>query len=287
MTHSELKPDRPRRVQQTLGDVEDRNEVIFRWDPHGKFLRFSEGNRLTRHLMPNYSKAKRAFENRKNGLDGILEPYQTLTISGTEADSKTVDRSRFEVIDFFGEVNREFRYVIDGGWVYPNMPASNQTDMVDWYVNLVEWLYDQKEIYGLDHVELIPLAKGLYRSHYEQAEETYRKLGVDRIGIYAAQTRRLKTIISRSEQAIDVFDPRGVLVIGRQSPTDVAQLPDRVDGVAGFWNWKQACDLTADGYSSEDLAIWYNKIKEALQKERTGRQIGLKSSYHQEVKADG
>jgi hypothetical protein len=83
-----------------------------------------------------------------------------------------------------------------------------------------------------------------------------------------------------------VPDLEGLLVIGRQALEDVAQFPDLVDGVAGFWNWKEACNLTADGYSSEDFATWFHKVKNALRTERTGRQIGLNSATR-EVRSDG
>lgn len=237
--------------------------------------------------MVNYSKAKQAFENRDGGFDEILESHQTLTITGTEADKETVDRPRWEAIDFFADINRDFRYVLDWGWVYPNMPRSNQQGIIDRYVDRVEWFYSKKEELGLNHVELIPLGKGLHKEHYLRAAETYDQLGVERIGMYGVQTPSLKKFIWRTEQAIDVFDPGGVLVIGKQSPNEVAQLPDRVDGVAGFWNWKDACNLTADGYSPEGLATWYYNLKEKLRTGRTNRQIGLSADFHREVRTDG
>jgi len=274
-------------VDSSLTDFRQRNEVILRWDPHGKFLRFNEGNQIVQHLMVNYSKAKRYFENHDGEFDEILEPHQTLTITGTEDDEDTVDRPRWDAIDFLAGIDCEFRYVLDWGWVYPNMPSSNQQDIIDRYVDRVKWFYEKKEELGLDHVELIPLGKGLHREHYLRAVEVYEQLGVERIGMYGVQTPSLKKFIWRTEQAIDVFDPEGVLVIGKQSPNEVAQLPDRVDGVAGFWAWKQACNLTAGGYSSEGLATWYYNTKEKLRNGRTNRQIGLNAGLHGEVRTDG
>lgn len=84
-----------------------------------------------------------------------------------------------------------------------------------------------------------------------------------------------------------MLDPEGILVIGRQAPEDVAEFPDLVDGVAGYWNWKETCNLTADGYSSEDFASWFHKVKNALRTERTTRQIGLNSATSEEVRTDG
>lgn len=237
--------------------------------------------------MVNYSEAKRYFENRDGEFDEILEPHQTLTITGTEDDEDTVDRPRWDAIDFFTDIDRKFRYVLDWGWVYPNMPSSNQQDIIDRYVDRVKWFYEKTEELGLNHVKLIPLGKGLHREHHLRAAEVYEQLGVERIGMYGVQTPSLKKFIWRTEQAIDVFDPEGVLVIGKQSPDEVAQLPDRVDGVAGLRNWKQACNLTADGYSSEGLARWYYNIKEKLRNGRTNRQIGLNAGLHGEVRTDG
>jgi hypothetical protein len=237
--------------------------------------------------MANYSKARRAFHTREGGFGEILEPHQTLTITGTEADAKTVARSRWDPIRLFQEMTRPCRYIIDWGWVYSGMPADNQREMIDEYVDRVEWLYQKRAELGLDHVEFFPLAKGLRRSHYEQAAETYDQLGIDRVGFYAAQTRSLEKIIRRIEQVIEVLDPEGILVIGRQAPDDVAALPQRVDGVAGFWSWKQACNLTADGYSSEDFVQWFRQVKQALKSDRPHRQTSLGMRTDTEVTSDG
>jgi hypothetical protein len=274
-------------VDSSLSEFRRPNEVILRWDPHGKFIQFSKGNRLAQHLMVNYSKAKRAFENRGDGFDSILEPYQTLTITGTENDGDALERGRYEVLDFLADIDRMVRYVPDYGWAYPTMPDDNLRDIVDRYVDRVGWFYEEKNAMGLDHVEFIPLGKGLNQEHYLQAVETYQKFGVDRIAMYGVQTPSLKRFVRRVDQATEVFDPNGILVIGKQSPSDVRRLPGRVNGTAGFWNWKQACNLTADGYSSEDFVTWYYKTKEALQDGRTDRQIGLDSSYETEVRTDG
>lgn len=280
------------RGQQTLDDslasVVARNEVILRWDPHGKFLRFNEGNQLVKHLMVNYSKAKKAFKNRSGRFDALLESHQTLTITGTEDDLDTLERPVWDVLDFFEEIERELRYIPDWSWVYKKkMTPSDRRESLDDYTTRIDELYEGAETIGLDHVEFIPLAKGLHDGHFIKLVETFDRWDVDRIAIYVAQTGSLTRLVNRIDQAIDVLDPEGVLVIGRQSPEDVAKLPDRVDGVAGYWNWKEACNLTADGYSSEDFAIWFHKVKNALQRERTGRQIGFNSVHGKEVRSDG
>lgn len=148
-------------------------------------------------------------------------------------------------------------------------------------------LQAKRERLPLDHAEFIPLAKGLHAEHYEQAKDVYDKLGVNRVAVYAVQTPKLDTLIWRIEQVIDVHDPDGILVIGRQSPDDVAQLPDRVDEVAGYWNWKNACNLTAEGYSSEEFVKWFHKVKKARRDRRTDRQSRLNFSYSKEVRTDG
>lgn len=275
------------RVDASLSRYQQRNEVILRWDPHGKFIRFNEGNELVQHLMVNYSKAKRAHENRDSGISSLLQPHQTLTITGTESDEKTCNRSRYEVFDFLADLDVNVRYVPDYGWAYSIMPDEKLEPMVNRYIDRVDWLYEQINEEQLDHVELIPLAKGLHRSHYQQAVEIYEKHDVDRIAMYGVQTPSIKKFVRRVEQAINVIDPEGVLVIGKQSPDDVRRLPDRVDGTAGFWNWKTTCNLTKDGYSSEALAQWHHEISRATRNGRTTQQIDLKTASQLEVESNG
>jgi hypothetical protein len=191
------------------------------------------------------------------------------------------------VLDFFEEIEREFRYIPDWSWIYnENMSPTEHRESLDDYTTRLDELYEGAETIGLDHVEFIPLAKGLHDGHFAELVETFERWDVDRFAIYGTQTRSLDRLVNRVDQAIDVLNPEGVLVIGRQAPEDVAEFPDLVDGVAGFWNWKKACNLTADGYSSEDFATWFHKVKNALRTERTGRQIGLNSAT-QEVRSDG
>lgn len=275
------------RADASLSRYRPRNEVILRWDPHGKFIRFNEGNKLVQHLMVNYSKAKRTHENRDGGIGSLLQPHQTLTITGTESDEKTSNRSRYEVFDFLAELGVNVRYVPDYGWTYSNMPDGDLELMVDCYIDRVNWLYEQINEEELDHIELIPLAKGLHRDHYQRAVEIYEKHDIDRIAMYGVQTPNIKKFVRRVEQAINVIDPEGVLVIGKQSPEDVRRLPDRVDGTAGFWNWKTACNLTKDGYSSEALEQWHHKISRATRNGRTTQQIDLQTASKQEVESNG
>jgi len=275
-------------VDCDLTEWTGRNEVILRWDPHGKFIRFNEGNQLVKHLMVNYSKAKRVFENRSGRFDSLIEPHQTLTITGTENDLKNLNRSRWSVIEFFEDIECEFRYVIDWSWVYKKkMSLAERRESIKDYTQRVEWFYEKAEELGLNHVEFIPLAKGLHEGHFAEQKEMFERLGIRRFAIYGTQTRSLSRLVNRVDQAIGVLNPEGVLVIGRQAPEDVAEFPELVDGVAGYWNWKESCNLTADGYSSEDFAKWFNKVKTALRTERTGRQIGLSSAIRKEVRSDG
>jgi hypothetical protein len=273
-------------VNSSLSDFSGRNEVILRWDPHGKFIRFNDGNEIVDHLMINYSKAKRWFDNHCGGFDSILESHQTLTITGTESDEKTTARPRWEVVDFLGEIDRFVRYIPDWCWTYDTMSDEKLEGAIDSYVERVKWFYEQKECEGLDHVEFIPLAKGLGGRHYAQAVDQYDVLGVNRIGMYGVQTPSITKFVQRVEQAIQVFDPDGILVIGKQSPQDVSRLPKRVDGTAGFWNWKEACGLTADGYSIEDLETWYNNIQRIQRHGGESIQTSLNIS-RAEVRSDG
>lgn len=238
--------------------------------------------------MVNYSKAKRALKGRPDRINDLLEPHQTLTITGTEADLDTLERPVWDVLDFFEDIEREFRYIPDWSWIYnKKMTPTGRRESLDDYTTRIDELYEGAETIGLDHVEFIPLAKGLHDRHFAELVETFDRWNVDRFAIYGTQTRRLQRLINRIDQAIDVLDPESVLVIGRQAPKDVEDLPDRVNGVAGYWNWKETCNLTASGYSSENLARWFYKVKNALRTERHSIQIGLDSATRKEVRCNG
>lgn len=290
MKTSESEEATSRSARQTPSvlaeDQPARTEVIFRIEPHGKYLRCVHENQITEQVMINYTPARGVIDNR-GGFKNILEPYQTLTISGTEKDELTLNRSRYDVIDLFIDSDRSFRYVPDWSWVYGTSSAA--LDAVDRYVGRVEWLYEEAESLGLlDKVEFIPLVKGVNPSHFERAIETYQQLGINRVAVYVAQTRSFPEIKTRVGQVISTNDPEGVLVIGRGAPHEISQLPDRVDGIASLRNWKKEANLTASGYSPEKLRMWKYKNEIALASGSTDVQTGLNSFYSETgVKIDG
>ena len=290
MRTSEPEEANPRSGQRTPSvpaeSQPDRPEVIFRIEPHGKYLRCIHENRITEQVMINYTPARGVIDNR-GGFENILEPYQTLTISGTEKDELTLKRSRYNVIDLFIDSDRSFRYVPDWSWVYGTSSAA--LNAVDRYVERVEWLYEEAESLGLlNKVEFIPLVKGINPSHFERAIETYQQLGIERVAVYVAQTRSFPEIRTRIGQVISTNDPKGVLVIGRGAPREVSQLPDRVDGIASLRNWKKKASLTASGYSTDKLKMWKYNNEKALTSGSTDVQTGLNSFYPETgVEIDG
>lgn len=289
-----MSPERPREspenVQLTLdgsvsGDT-DRADVVYRIEPHGRYLRCIQ-DRTIQHVMVNLSDAVRVVENR-GGFDQILGPDHTLTITGTEDDEVVLNRSRYDVVDFYAQIDRPVQVIPDWAWAYEGTDATLLEKGIDRYWGRFEWLYTEAQKRDdLDHVEFRPLAKGLGADHYKRAVETYDRLGINKIAIYGAQTPSLKKLTARTEQAVSVFDPESLMVIGRAAPQDVVQFPKQVDAVAGLRNWKKACNLTADGYSQSDLTMWHLKVKKALLTGSTDLQTGLGEHFPQEVKTDG
>lgn len=257
------------RDQLTLYDsLEDqRHEVYLRVElSDRRYENVLDGNQLITHVMVSQSDARRVVDNR-GGFGGILEDHHQLTVVGCEKDEIVIERGRYDDLDLMMDIEREFQFVPEFIWLYGTMDDSKQEAAINGYTERFEWLYNQKEDHGLNHVTLTPLAKGLNREHFKQYRDLYNRLGINRYAIYGVQTPSTKELAERIDISTSVLDPDGVLVIGRGSPNDIRKLPSRVDGVAGLRYWKKECNLTADGYSSERLAMWFDKVKRALRKE--------------------
>lgn len=244
-------------------------QAILRIEPSGKFLDLLEVDTSIEHVMVTLSEAESVLRNH-GGFDNILQPHHRLTIVGTEPDPTVTDRGRWTEIDLYAKIEREARIVPDWLWVYHRMEPNHQLENVRKYLDRFEWLYKTAEEMGLPH-ELIPLAKGVAQSHFEEARDTFARLGIDRFAMYGVQTPSNYEYRDRIHQAAAALDPKGVLTIGRGSPRQVEMLPEVVDETAG-WYWKRECGLTTGGYSQQKLAMWIYEIKRALHTERTDEQ---------------
>lgn len=252
--------------------------------PDPRYERVLSGDRHISYVMVNQSDARNVVDGK--GFDDILEPHHNLVIVGTEDDGIIINRNVYDDVDLLAELTRSVTFIPDYGWIYgDSMTDEEQMEAVRNYLDRLGKLCDLIERDGLHHVTVVPLAKGFNRDHFEEIAEVFDRLGFDRYAFYAVQTNSIKTLIEETRISITVLDPKEVIVIGRGSPSEVAKLPSRVNGVASLRYWKKVCDLDSDGYSEPDLIGWQADLKDSLDNGRIGRQSRLNDVLGTEVTA--
>jgi hypothetical protein len=258
-------------------------KVCFRFKPDRRYENVLSENRHTEYPMINQTDAETVL-NRQRGFEGILEPYHNLLITGTEKDEIVKGRSVYGDLDLLARLDRSVTFIPDYSWVYEEgMTDEKQLEAVRYYLDRLERLCERIDRECLTHVTVLPLAKGTKREHFEEMSETFERLGFDRYAFYAVQTRSLPRLIKEIRVSVTVLDPEEILVIGRGSPSEVAKLPSRVNGIASLRYWKDYVNLNSDGYSEPRLIEWRRMIRESLEDGRVGAQSRFSNFSEMEV----
>lgn len=266
---------------------ESQPEVVLRIEPDGRYLRLARNVGQPLSFMMNYSDAKRV-QNNRGGFDGEIDPRHELFVTGTEENEKVTNRDRYSVLDFLKELDRKITYIPDWGWVSKQQDEQRRIKVIGRYVERVEWLHFQVKNLGLP-VQIRPLAKGLNSKHFRESVEGFRRLGLDEVAIYGVQTPSNRELVTRTEQAISVLDPVSVMLIGRGVPRQLRDFPRRVDAIASWRAWTNACNLSADYYSEFKLNMWIQQNLHTLKRGHEQVQTGIDQfdSAVSEVTADG
>lgn len=293
MSSSDPSPD-PSRVQQTLPTTEDSRRFptgpVLRVElPDRRYEHVLARNKMVTFVMINLSAAIHLVKNHGD-FSQFLEDHHQLIITATE-DDEDIIRNRYQVLTFLQNLSRFVYFIPDHIWVYEKkkMKEWQQRAAIESYLERVEWYYERIQEHDLD-VKLIPLAKGWLPWHFKLHIETFQRLNIRRYAFYGVQYvgddagNAICELVRDVHTSISILNPEEVLLIGRHAPADLQRFRPEVVAAAGLRHWKDRCDLTAAGYSSTGLAIWFHEAKDAL---RNNRGLTKLMDYNTEVTADG
>jgi hypothetical protein len=242
----------PERRQQTVFDVsasrlirEFPDGIILRYESNNDQLReFIVGNVLITYVVFNFSDAREIIEEH-GSLHTFLSDWQVPIVTATEADELLEDRQRDDIRWLLKRIQPAI-YIPDAGKVYGNNERYKQRGGLHEYRIRVDWVLGEIERQGWE-VEVLPLAKAMYRWQFKEMLPWYRKHGFQNFAYYTRQYysdgNRFHDLRDHIWNLINIVDPDNIHVIGLHGGAHLRKLPSRVNGASGLKQFLTRCSF--------------------------------------------
>ncbi|MGB9952145.1 hypothetical protein ACOZ4F_07050 [Haloarcula marismortui] len=159
--------------------------------------------------------------------------------------------------------------------VYRTDSKAERREKISRYLRDIEEIADAVRS---QHVELIPLVKGILPRERARCYRCFEELGFDRIGYYCAQYflsgNRGEELISDVRQIAQENQPTGMLLIGLQSRSYLSRLPPEVIAAAGQ-RWIAQSGLRDESLSMRETQQQYQQWSRQVEESLSGGQTRL------------
>jgi len=262
-----------RRGQQTLYDAaasrliqQFPKGIILRYESTEAFKAFLVGNIYVRYVVFNATDAMKLVRDH-GSVHAVLEDWQIPIVTATDNDLDIYQRQRDSILDLLKSIQPAI-YIPDAGSVYWDRGEQSQRNGMQVFINRLDWMMDVIEEEQWE-VEVLPLAKGMYRWHYELLRDCYERHGFSDYAFYTKQYtggnrgNAICKLESHIQNLIDVMDAENVFVLARHGETHLERLPPQVTGASGIVAFAKNCK--ADGrFSEEQFVDWRDELESIL-----------------------
>lgn len=159
--------------------------------------------------------------------------------------------------------------------VYRNDSKAERREMIRRYLRDLEEI---AEAVRSQHVELIPLVKGILPRERARCYRCFDELGFDRIGYYCAQYflsgNQGEELVADIRQIAQENQPTGMLLIGLQSRSYLSRLPPEVIAAAGQ-RWIAKSGLRDESLSMREAQQQYREWSRQVEESLSGGQTRL------------
>ncbi|MFC7164524.1 hypothetical protein [Halospeciosus flavus] len=266
------------RVQRTLYDVTARQRIhsfprgiILRYEPTEALNSFLAGNYHVRWVVINFTDAAKIIRDH-GSVHAVLEDWQIPIVTATDPDIDVYARQRDDIRDLLEDIQPAI-YIPDAGEVY--WKESNQSEEeakraqrhgIDFFIERLNFVMSYVEEESLD-IGVLPLAKGMYRWHYQRLKDCYERYDFSNYAFYTKQYTNGGNYIRRLENhiqnLIDVMDAENIFIIARHGETHLSRLPPQVTGASGIVQFAKNCKV--NGSFHEDLFTdWRERLESVL-----------------------
>lgn len=264
---------KPRRNQQTLYEsIASRlirqfpEGIILRYESTEAFKTFLIGNIYVRYVVFNATDAMKIVEDH-GSVHAVLEDWQVPVVTATDDDLDIYERQHDSIRNLLENIQPAI-YIPDAGSVYWDRSEQSQRNGIRAFINRLDWVMEVIEREQWE-VEVLPLAKGMYRWHYEMLRDCYDNHGFSNYAFYTKQyTGRdrgnaICKLENHIQNLIDVMDAQNVFVIARHGETHLERLPPQVRGASGIVEFARNCKEHGQ-FSEVQFINWRDDLESTL-----------------------
>ena len=262
--------------QQTLYEVAKPDlirsfpdDIILRYESNEALHEFLEqAYQYITFLMINFSDAERLIE-QDGTLYKMLHPSFVPIISAAEHDELIYERQYKDIWRVL-EACQPAIYVPDAGKVYIDTQSEQEqrNGLVEYTMRL-DRVIEEIEARNWD-IEVIPIAKGIHRWHYEELKPCYERHGFRNYMSYTGQFvggsrgNQFGLLKDHLQNLIDVMSPENVFAISQHGATHLDRLQPQVAGASGIMNFAVNCKEEDGSFSVEEFLQWRDDRRDRL-----------------------
>ncbi|QIB75330.1 hypothetical protein G3I44_14155 [Halogeometricum borinquense] len=246
--------------------------------PHGPIPKFSPRNRRHRKLFSGHDAVPYLLttftnavwlEKRPEELDALLAPHQELILANVEDDDDLVGRTPDDEMERVEKLRPAY-YIPSDRWVYENtMTDAEQLEEIDRCMSGTREVFNRIEARDDLPTQVIPIAKGWKRWHFERCRRTFEDLGLSYCAFDVTQYNSINMILDDVNRLVDVIGPSGILLIGRIAPDHLRRCPPEVVAATGVDHWRKNSQTASGGFSRERYRAWAAEAYAAIRSAQT------------------
>lgn len=245
--------------------------VTLRYEPTDLFKAFLVGNRYIRYVVINVTDALKIIRDH-GSLHAILEDWQVPIVTATDPDLDIYERQYDDIRHLLKHIQPAI-YIPDAGTVYWKRDGQSQEESersqrrgIRVFIRRLDWVMETIQENNWD-ISVLPLAKGMYRWHYEMLRNCYVRHGFSNYAFYTKQYtnngNHIRKLLDHMQNLIDVMDAENVFAIARLGENHLERFPPQVTGACGIVQFAKECK--EDGQFIEDRFVnWRARLEETL-----------------------
>lgn len=263
----------PRRAQQTLYEAaasrwiqQFPQGIILRYEPTEAFRAFLVGNVYVRYVVFNATDAMKIIQEH-GSIHAVLESWQIPIVTATDPDSEIYKRQHDSIRDLLENIQPAI-YIPDAGTVYWDDTEQFQRAGIQAFIARLDWVMNELEEKQWE-IEVLPLAKGMYRWHYELLRDCYKRHGFSDYAFYTKQYtggnrgNAICKLERHIQNLIDVMDAENVFALSRHGETHLERLPPQVKGASGIVEFARNCKENGR-FSEKRFVDWRDNLENTL-----------------------
>lgn len=243
--------------------------IILRYESTDAFRAFLAGNVYVQYVVFNVTDAEKIIRDHGT-VHAVLEDWQIPIVTATDPDIDIYSRQRDDIRHLLKHIQPAI-YIPDAGTVYWRRPDQTEEEAtesqrrgIQVFIRRLDWVMDTISKHGWN-ISVLPLAKGMYRWHYEDLRDCYERHAFTNFAFYTKQYtnngNHIRKLLDHLQNLIDVIGAENVFTIARLSENHLERFPPQVTGTCGIVQFAKECKV--DGRFLEDQFVDWRDVLEA------------------------